>query len=324
MKLVALCIFALLCCPHLSQAAHHATEKNGFSVTINAFSSQSKKQETFSYRTLGVFVLPNERFILQVNSLKPSVPVKFQADQGKTRQLSKQQWQWQAPNKPGLAVLKFTHPITQEATLLNVFVMVPASRVKNGVLNGYRIGKYPRLPFKNLPTYETPKGYIEVTEANQDTPVSPHFTIGQFLSHQKSDFPKYLVLRERLLLKLELIIETLDSKRFPADSLFVMSGYRTPWYNQSLGQGQYSQHIYGGAADIFIDVNPQDNYMDDLNHDGKTDYRDTKVLTDIIEEMEGKSLYNRFVGGLARYRKTPSHGPFVHIDERGFKARWND
>jgi hypothetical protein len=25
---------------------------------------------------------------------------------------------------------------------------------------------------------------------------------------------------------------------------------------------------------------------------------------------------------LARYRKTPAHGPFVHVDVRGFRARW--
>lgn len=317
-------MIALLSCPPLLQAGHHRTEKNSFSVTLNSFSIQNKKEETFSYQTLGVFVLPKERFIVQVTSSKPSAPVQFHAEQGKTRQLSSQQWQWQAPEKPGLTTLRLTHPISRETTVLNVFVMVPAGRVKNGVLNGYQIGSYPRLPFKNMPTYETPKGYIEVTEANQNTPVSPHFTVDQFLSHQKSGFPKYLVLRERLLLKLELIIETLDSKHFPADSLYIMSGYRTPWYNKSLGQGPYSQHIYGGAADIFIDVNPKDNYMDDLNKDGKRDYQDAKVLIDVIEEMEGKSLYNKFIGGLARYRKTSHHGPFVHIDERGYKARWND
>ncbi|HBA66644.1 MAG TPA: hypothetical protein DCZ48_10815 [Methylococcaceae bacterium] len=324
MKLSALLIIVLLSYSHLSQAGHHRSERNSFSVTIHSFSKHSSKNETIPFNTLGISLLPNERFILQVKTNKPSVPVKFQAEQGKTRQLAQQQWQWQAPNKPGLTVLRLIHPISKETTELNVFVMVPASNVKNGILNGYQIGSYPRLPFKNMTTYETPKGFIEVTEANQDTKVSPHFTIGEFLSHQKGGFPKYLVLRERLLLKLEHIIETLYSKHFPVDSLHIMSGYRTPWYNSSLGQGPYSQHIYGGAADIYIDVNPKDGYMDDLNKDGKRDYQDAKVLIDIIEEMEGQSLYNKFVGGLARYQKTPHHGPFVHIDERGYKSRWND
>jgi hypothetical protein len=28
------------------------------------------------------------------------------------------------------------------------------------------------------------------------------------------------------------------------------------------------------------------------------------------------------MGGLARYRETSSHGPFIHIDARGAYARW--
>lgn len=64
--------------------------------------------------------------------------------------------------------------------------------------------------------------------------------------------------------------------------------------------------------------------MDDLNRDGKIDYRDAGVLYDIIDEMYGRTFYVPFVGGLGRYRKSRSHGPFVHVDVRGFHARWGD
>jgi len=64
--------------------------------------------------------------------------------------------------------------------------------------------------------------------------------------------------------------------------------------------------------------------MDDLNKDGKIDYRDAVVLYDIIDDMYGKPLYRNFVGGLARYKKTAAHGPFVHVDVRGFHARWGN
>ena len=41
-----------------------------------------------------------------------------------------------------------------------------------------------------------------------------------------------------------------------------------------------------------------------------------------IEEMYGKPWYEIFIGGLGKYKKTASHGPFVHVDVRGFRARW--
>jgi hypothetical protein len=84
---------------------------------------------------------------------------------------------------------------------------------------------------------------------------------------------------------------------------------------------QYSRHVYGDAADIFVDEDG-DGMMDDLNGDGKIDYRDAAVLYDIIDGLVTETWYAPFVGGLGRYRKTANHGPFVHVDARGFKARW--
>lgn len=79
-----------------------------------------------------------------------------------------------------------------------------------------------------------------------------------------------------------------------------------------------------GVADIFIDENAKDNMMDDLNRDGNIDHKDAAVLCEIIDKLYGKPFYQGFVGGLARYKKTYCHGPFVHIDVRGRRARWGD
>jgi hypothetical protein len=87
---------------------------------------------------------------------------------------------------------------------------------------------------------------------------------------------------------------------------------------------KYSRHIYGGAADIFLDENPKDKMMDDLNQDGKSDYKDAAIIYEIIDELYGKPYYVKFLGGLARYKKTANHGPFVHLDVRGRRARWGD
>jgi hypothetical protein len=62
--------------------------------------------------------------------------------------------------------------------------------------------------------------------------------------------------------------------------------------------------------------------MDDLNRDGEIDVRDATVLYQIVDDLYGTPIYERFVGGLGRYEATAAHGPFVHVDARGFRARW--
>jgi hypothetical protein len=197
--------------------------------------------------------------------------------------------------------------------------MVPASQVKNGWLNGYRIGTYPPA----TPRYIPPKGFVEVTKENEDTNVSPHFKLKQFLCKQEPSkvFPKYVVLEERLLLKLEAILEHVNHLGFKVDTLNVMSAYRTPHYNTVLRDAKYSMHQWGGAADIYVD--PKDNdRMVDLNRDGRVDTADAKFLYDRIEELFAPQPQQKFEGGLGFYPATAAHPPFVHVDVRGTRARW--
>jgi hypothetical protein len=42
------------------------------------------------------------------------------------------------------------------------------------------------------------------------------------------------------------------------DGLTIMSGYRTPFYNRAIGNVPNSRHVFGGAADFYIDDKPQD------------------------------------------------------------------
>jgi hypothetical protein len=42
--------------------------------------------------------------------------------------------------------------------------------------------------------------------------------------------------------------------------------------------------------------------MDDLNGDGRIDWRDAKVLYKIIDDRYGKPFYKPFVGGLGSYK----------------------
>src|SRR5687768_6650775 len=208
-------------------------------------------------------------------------------------------WDWTAPNAPGL------YPIQVDSVTIQAFVLVPYSRVKGEYINGYRIGRYPA---------RAPAGFIEVTRANENTFVTPHFRLKQFLCKQSGWYPKYVVLDERLLQKLEHLLDVANDAGLRASTFTVMSGYRTPAYNRALGNVPYSRHTWGAAADIFIDENA-DGRMDDLNADGRSDVRDAEVLYRLFDEAQER-------GGMGKYRPTAAHGPFVHVDIRDRRARW--
>ncbi|MBU2487897.1 MAG: hypothetical protein KKA60_00750, partial [Proteobacteria bacterium] len=175
------------------------------------------------------------------------------------------------------------------------------------------------------PIHDPPRGFVEVNEAVLNAAVSPHFTLGNFLCKaNQCSTSRYMVLRERLLLKLERVLEEMNARGHRASTFQIMSGYRTPEYNSGLGNARYSRHQYGGAADIYVDENPADGVMDDLNGDGVSDLGDAAVLYGIVDSLDGEDGNGDLVGGLARYPENEFHGPFVHVDVRGHRARWGD
>ena len=207
----------------------------------------------------------------------------------------------------------------------NFITLRPFTDKIAGRIGSYNIGFFPSE--RHAPrsaAYKNPDGFIEVTSDNQLTPVSQHFTLSDFLTHdQVRVWPKYLVLQEPLLDKLELVIAELGRMGVPVNRMKVMSGFRTPQYNQpgvgAGGRAQDSRHQFGDAADVYI-VNGKRDWMSDLNRDGRIDTKDAKVLAMAAERVE--QAHPDLVGGIGIYTATSAHGPFVHIDVRGVKARW--
>lgn len=288
--------------------------KAGFSIRFKA--------ETSPYRVIAAFVLPEEELEIEAMATGSGFAYEAAAEAGVLVRQAPNRWIFRSPGGSGVYPITVRQLEPADSIRLNVFVMVPFTAIEGEYLNGYRIGSYPDRPLRGLAIYKKPRGFIEVTPQNRDTPLSPHFKLSQFLCKQASDWPKYVVLQERLLLKLERILEVANQRGYQAGTLTVMSGYRTPYYNRAIGNVRYSRHVWGGAADIYIDESPRDGMMDDLNHDGRIDYRDAGVLYQLVDEMYGQPWYAPFVGGLGRYKKTANHGPFVHVDVRGFRARW--
>jgi hypothetical protein len=190
---------------------------------------------------------------------------------------------------------------------------------------GYRIGRWPSsgLAAKN-PRYARPAGFIPVTETTAATHVSERFKLQDFLTHdQQNVWPKALVLNMAMVDKLELIGEALEARGLPS-RIHVMSGFRTPQYNEKGvgskgGRASNSRHMYGDAADVFVD-NDRNGTMDDINRDGRVTRKDAEVLFAVAEEVE--VAHPELVGGLSAYNANSAHGPFVHVDTRGHKARW--
>jgi len=302
--------------PPAADGGPFRSQRAGFSLYVNDIENP--------YEIMTVFALPGENLKIVIKKKTAAHEYRLYSPGGSIIPAAGHRWDWRVPGKPGRYLLKIADLSGRHHMSLNVFVMVPLDRIEKGFLNGYEIGNYPQIALRGLAIYRPPRGLVEVTSRNEDTFVSPHFKLKQFLCKQSGEYPKYLVLKEKLLLKLELILEKVNEKGYRSDTFHVMSGYRTPYYNKAIGNVKYSRHIYGGAADIFIDENPKDGVMDDLNEDGKIDYRDAAVLYRIIDGLYGKPFYERFLGGLARYKKTVNHGPFVHVDVRGRRARWGN
>lgn len=211
----------------------------------------------------------------------------------------------------------------RDSSTFSLIVERPFGAKRGEQLNGYRLGMWPAEKAIMARNYFNPGGFVEVTPANVGLALSPHFTLGDFVTHdQRNVWPKYVVLEEKLIDKLELVLADLRAHKIPTGHVKVLSGFRAPYYNdRGVGEGmaRASRHQYGDAADIIID-DDGDGRMDDLNGDGRVDVRDTGPLSDAIARVERR--YPELVGGLGTYQATGPSGPFAHVDVRGTSARW--
>jgi hypothetical protein len=273
------------------------------------------KDMPFAYRVTSLYVKPQEVIDFSIVDANNGQSFKVQAKAGKLARLAEKDYRWTAPNQSGTYRLDITKG--SERMQVNLFVLKPMP--KNGVINQYSIGRYPEAAKDGDPRYLPPTGLIEVTEANKDMLISPHFRLGQFVCKQEGGYPKYLYLQERLLMKLEWLLAEVNRRGYFSPSFSVMSGYRTPFYNNRLNNVSLSRHQWGDAADIFID-NDQDGVLDDLNKDGRIDKADAQLLYELFEQLEEPNPTMH--GGLGLYEANAFHGPFVHVDARGTQARW--
>ena len=245
-------------------------------------------------------------------------------EEGKTIEVSPD---FVAPPDPGMYKLAVqVGQATRQVDDLSVFTLVPFAQKHSGRIGLYYLGSWPfeRGGRPKTPAYATPEGFIQVTQQNADTHVSAHFKLRDFLTKdQPAVWPKYVLLNPALLDKLELTIQQLEATGHPVKTMRIMSGFRTPEYNytggNTQGRANLSRHIYGDASDVYVD-NDGNGSMDDLNRDGRVDVRDAEVVMQAAERVEHE--HPELVGGVGVYSACCGHGPFTHVDVRGYRARW--
>jgi uncharacterized protein YcbK (DUF882 family) len=217
-------------------------------------------------------------------------------------------------------------PLESRLAMLNVLHIVPFEFKVDGWLGMYRMGFWPGelSSAGRRSMYDAPTGFVEVTLQNRDLQISEHFRLRDFVTKDQANvWPKYVVLRESLIDKLELVIDELQRMGYPVQRLQIMSGFRHPFYNaQGVGAGgraRESRHQYGDASDVFADSDG-DGWLDDLDGDGRVTVLDADLMVLAVERVE--MAHPELIGGMGRYHATHAHGPFVHIDVRGRAARW--
>lgn len=139
--------------------------------------------------------------------------------------------------------------------------------------------------FDNLEAWAILHGYDPARDyALPPGYLSPHFTEWEFCCHHCGELPA-----EGIDTDLLVVLEDVRT-HFGGKPVTVNSGYRCPDHNASVGGVEDSQHVEGKAADITVaDTSPTEVHA---------------------------YLDSRHEGGLGLY------STFVHIDVRGYRARW--
>lgn len=127
-----------------------------------------------------------------------------------------------------------------------------------------------------------------------DDASSKHFSLAEFASRDGADTPRGAIGNIQVLMnQLEVLRAELGGS-----PITIISGYRSPSHNTSVGGAARSQHLCGRAADIRVG-----------------DYTPAQVHAKIEELIAAGHMTQ---GGLGIY------DTFVHYDTRGTRARWDE
>jgi len=226
------------------------------------------------------------------------------------------EFQFTLPRTHGIFTVTASNSISVQEWM--AIVPVNEAQMRTSSLNSFPVGFYGDGNSRdNIPG----AGFIELWPNTFNARVSTHMSFSDFLGHTEGDWPQYMVLDLRLVHKLECVLEEISEFYPEARGIHCISGFRTPVYNASIGnETGYSLHLYGAAADIWIEGWPENDLIDDLDRNKRIDVYDAEFIVEASRRLEASGEVA--VGGASAYRWIPSHGPFAHLDTRGSAAVW--
>ncbi|MCA9423780.1 MAG: hypothetical protein KC994_01835 [Candidatus Omnitrophica bacterium] len=301
-------------------------------------------------------------------NLEDEIQVAWQSDSGgELKSFGEGRYEFIPDATGGPVILRFrgvldrggldNHPFTLSGeTAIKFLFPTPIDQVPQQALED--IGKFPVVGSKSILApyrdyYRPPTHLYRVDEENQNWRISPNFELGDFDLHfdyttpdapRRNQLPQYIALDPKLVLKLEQILEGIREQGFEAPTLSILAGFRSPAYNhwkiEQPGQGgaytsNYSRHIYGCAADFYVDIDG-DGKMDDMNGDGKIDMEDAAWIRDNVVDAVDCQAVERMPdlkGACGIYPEHdipngPVQTPNLHVDIRGWEggpdlSRWD-
>ena len=118
------------------------------------------------------------------------------------------------------------------------------------------------------------------------------------------NLPNYWLTDRKMIYMIIEFMDVLRDEGYNEYGFYVRESHRHPKLNTARGGATKSQHLYGRAADLVIE---------DINNDGKKNQDDKTIALEILEDIVGDK------GGMGLYPGTMT----IHIDCRGYRARWN-
>ncbi len=242
----------------------------------------------------------------------------------------------QAPAQAGAVFLRLYFTAGSQPRQAELCVHVPyqatLSRPQSGILtiNGATLGAYHEPRQTGIEkvdghpeAYVPPRLFLRLTPRTSELMVSPSLALADLVVPSRDTLRRhtdYVPVCYPLLQAIERLRGALDGRGFDGAGLKLLSVFRTPAYNRTIGSGRFSRHIYGDAVDFIVD-NDGDGDMDDLNRDGRVDRRDSLLLVALIEDLQADGHIP--LGGIGVYAF--AGGPFsttIHLDLRGHRAIW--
>lgn len=207
----------------------------------------------------------------------------------------------------------------------------------DGTVGGTMIGYYPDERAEGVPAvvarnpaaYSPPRLFHRL-DANTKTLITGGETpLGTF---HPSPFPdaevRYVVVSPGAAEFWAAMRGAVENHGLDPGALRVLRGFVSPAERQRLERSgvaiaEFSRHLYGDALAVVYDPGG-DGRFNDVDGDGAVDGDDLRIVADLARDALRAAGLSGGVGVERDFRSPDgSHGPYVHVDWRGWDLRWD-